>query len=482
MDGEKVTIRFPGIFDTRFNMFSDLLVRLLGELDLSSLSEILLISLKEIVSNCVKAHAKRMFFHNISLDPEKPDEYARGMQLYPSAVLEEWDTFIRENPLTHFEILIHFSLDSSHLTLQVENNAAILKPEWERINQRVKIFREVQNMEDAMARVQDVSEGAGLGIVLTLMLLSRAGLPLENFRIQSRKGSTFTSLTIPLELTPLKTREKFRDLVIAEINDLPSFPENISRLINLCSSEFSTMQSIAGEIEKDPALTAQVFKLVNSAGYINRFESPSLVDAVKIIGLKVLRNLLIVMGARNVINSRYRYRELEAIWENSNRVSFFARSLSRRRHLNDDTASVAGLLHELGKIVLVSMKPALITKINDLILNGRIRNSWPIEEVELGISHPEVGALLGEKWHFPEALVMAIRNQQKPLHAPEQYRDLIYTTYLAIRLQEASENMTDYSAVEEEILQIFQLDSRKQFLSLVHLLDENYQKATAESR
>jgi len=285
---------------------------------------------------------------------------------------------------------------------------------------------------------------------------------------------TRTWLIVPTSPTPPDVKRQFTE-ILTEIEELPSFQENITHLIQMCSSDNVSVQLIAEKIQKDPGLTAQVLKLVNSAGYMNRFRNPTLTDAVKIIGLKVLRVLIMVSAARNVIDSRYRHRDLEQIWEESNRVSFFARQLTRGRAAITEMATVAGLLFELGKIILITLEPDLIQRIHQLMGEGRIRNSSVIEEITVGISHPEIGALIAEKWNFPEPLVAAIRYQHRPLQAPPEYEGLVHAVYLAVRVYEAVIHRGDYYSVEPDILQEYGVENAEQFQQLVDRMVKLYE-------
>ncbi|MCB1140069.1 MAG: HDOD domain-containing protein, partial [Leptospiraceae bacterium] len=337
------------------------------------------------------------------------------------------------------------------------------------------LFKEHQELDAVFSTVRDESEGAGLGLVLMLVLLQNAGIPGNHFRIDSNGGETIARVALPRDQEEAQARNRTIQDVLQEIDALPSFPENIQELWQLCNSESSSIQVITSRVEKDPALTAQVLKLANSAGFMTRTRNPGLTDAIKIIGLKGLGNLLMVAGARKIMSSRYRKKDLESIWDNSNRVSFFAGQMARGDSFARDFASVSGLLYELGKIVLISLKPELIQKIQDMLERGRIRNTALMEEVALGIAHPEVGAMLAERWQFPEPIVQAIRFQQKPLQAVAPYRRLIHCVYLGVRIQQATGGSVDYFSIEEDIRKDFAIESPIQFQGLVDRLQSEYE-------
>lgn len=471
--GEPVSYKYPGILEPGFEFISGFLFRVLNELDLGYMSELVVVLLKEMIFNASKAVAKRVYFEEQKLDITNPGDYNRGMEGFGNTVLRNWDEFRVAHDATKYNIFVDLKLTASDLELVIRNNIVLVPDEENRIRSRFKIFAETSDVHATMERVRDDTEGAGLGIVLVLVLLQNAGIAPGNFNIESKDGQTVTFIRIPRKLRPVEVKAKFTKQILAEIDALPSFPQNITTVLQLCNSTSASLSVIATEIAKDPALTAQILKLVHSAGYITRVRNPTVLDAVKIIGLKMVKNLLLVSGARNIISSKYRVKDLETIWEAANRVSFFARTLASRPDVADSVV-VAGLLFELGKIVLLSLDPETIKGIAKMVGSGRIRNSSIMEEITIGMGHPEVGARLAERWNFPEGLTTMIRFQQKPLQAPESYRESVRTLYMAIRLHEAANAASSYYTVEPEVMESFGMDSPDKFQQRVNGLTQLY--------
>lgn len=476
LNGERVTLRYPCIITSSINFMSGFLFRLLARLDLGFVSELILVVIKELATNASKAALKRIYFREQGRDLNNPDEYARTIKSFSHDVLAHWDDYRQKYIRTEYYIDISLQRQGENLILEIESNTSLLPQERERIQARFEKFNKYTSLNRSFDEIRDPSEGAGLGIVMSLMFLKNIGVPTENLVIESESGRTVNRIIIPVSLKPFELKMKFRDEILAETEALPSLPENITRLMELCNSDTVSVNIIGDGISRDPALTAQLLKLVNSAGYIQRIRRPSITDAVKIIGLKVIRNLLLVSGARNVMNSRYQVRGLGKIWEGSNRVSFYARRLSTGRYpaMLIDNAALAGLLFELGKIILLSFDPKMVRRTQELMGAGRIRNSSVIEEVGLGISHPEIGATIANRWNFPEPLIAAIRFQQKPLQAPPEYQDLVHVVYMAIHIYQAEVQSSDYFAVEPDILEKFSIHSSEQFYDLVGQLSSQY--------
>lgn len=475
--GQRIILQYPGLADIEMNHLSGFFHRLFSRFNIGFISEFLIVLIKEIASNCSRAHAKRLYFRERGLNLKDEETYLRHIKEYSQDVLGHWDDFCLIHGNNNYYIRLKIQKEDDRLVLSVENNAEIIPIEWKRIEFRQEVFERINNIDRAFSSVRDSTEGAGLGIVMTLLLLRNSNIPPEGFQIKSADGITVTTLEVPLNLMPAQIRARFRDEVLAEVQRLPSLPDNLLELMHLCDSPQATVRQIATTLGHDPGLAAQVLKLVRSAGYITRIRNPTLEDAVKIIGTKTLRMVFLVGGARKLLVDHFRKKDLELIWEKSNRVSYFARSLGSNSGETTEQAVLAGLLCELGKIIMVSLRPDQMKKIHELVDNTRVRAGYVVEEITLGISQSEIGALIAERWNFPEPLITAIRYQQRPLVAPEKYRELVEKVYVAVGLQEAVTNTHYYYMLEPLILKKFGLDDPKVFRSRCLQLTEKYEKS-----
>lgn len=469
LDKEVVTIRYPGVLDNKFNIIGQFLNRILGELDLSFLSEPVYVILKELAANASRANAKRIYFQENQINPENPDSYQKGMKSFHNEVIEDWDNWRLSHSRNNYFVEIKIGLKDNLLRIQITNNAALFPKEAARIKERLDSFRKGHDIDQLLVEVMSDEEGAGLGLALIMTLLSNAGVPPENFKIGSENDKTICAIGIPLSIKSPELEKDFKDLIITQLESLPSFPENIQRLWDMCNSSSTEIVTVAREIERDPALTAQILRLANSAGFKTRVRHTSVSEALKVVGLKTVGELLLAVGARNTLAKKFPARELEKIWEDSNDISAIARKIAKSRTIKE-FAGLSGLLCELGRIVLLSVSPDKIKKLGSLREENRIRNLAMIEEIALGISYAEIGALVAEKWQFPEPIIAAIRFQQKPLRAPEQHHDLIWTLFSAIRIHRAQQSTLDPYSVEEDVLGFLELKTPEEFNSLVHRL------------
>lgn len=468
--GQELSFRYPGLMDDRINFVSGFLQRLLSQSGLSYQAELVLTILREIVTNCCKAHAKRIHFQGRGLSMLDPEGYRQGMSDFQSQVLARWREFVQSHQDSEFYIEIRYAVLPEHVRIRVVNNIDIVPGEWDRIRRRLDTAAAFRDMFEAFRAFEDSTEGAGLGLVFISLLLKNAGIAQSNLHISSSEGKTTHTLMIP-RVPPNRRREVMEEIV-GEIEGLPSLPQRIDDLVRLCHDSSASIAHIAKEVSRDPALVAHLLRVVNSPAFRTHRRNPDLETALTVLGLEETGNIAAAVATRSLLADRYQIASLEEIWEESNLISHFAGQLARRLKVDEASASIAGLLSEIGRVVLTALHGASLAKISSLL--GRVRTSSVLEESVIGISHPEIGALLGEKWKFPAGVIEAIRLQHRPLAAGRDFEDLVVVVYLASRMGGFVKGTVQFFDVEPDVLQRFELKSPEDFAGLASRLNEGY--------
>ncbi|MFW5800034.1 MAG: HDOD domain-containing protein, partial [Spirochaetota bacterium] len=183
------------------------------------------------------------------------------------------------------------------------------------------------------------------------------------------------------------TKQQILKAIYKEIDNLPPIPENIKKIRELINNPNSNIKTIAAYVRKDPSLTANLLRIANSAWYAVITRIDSVDRAITTIGLRQLSNLLLTIGAKKIISDRYA--EMEEIWDESYKCAFYSQSIMKTKsNLADDleSAYTVGLLHGLGKIVLLTLSPELMKRIEDLSEKKNM-STHHIEKLSLGITH-----------------------------------------------------------------------------------------------
>lgn len=205
--------------------------------------------------------------------------------------------------------------------------------------------------------------------------------------------------------------------LIDQPGKLPTIPKVGQQLIASFSSEDVSVSEIASQLAADPALSAKLLRLANSA-YFNVSRSIGTVDAaLQMLGFVMVRNL--VLG--NSMASAFKHvkgMDLPRFWRFNLYTACSARWLAHRADFNSDLVFTIGLMQGIGQLQMHAVMPdamASLDKQTGILESGRT----DLEAATLGFHYVQVSAELARIWNFPPALVDALRWVANPLSAGE---------------------------------------------------------------
>lgn len=199
---------------------------------------------------------------------------------------------------------------------------------------------------------------------------------------------------------------------VIDLDSLPAAPPVYAALSRAMTGDPS-IQEIEAIVMKDQAIAAQVLKIVNSAFFGAPRLVTSLPQALSFLGLSALRSLVLTVESFKVFDSSSACREF-SFEEHQTHGLLTARIASRAVLPRErETAFTAGLLHDVGALILASRVPAAYTN----VLRRAVAEQRPLEEVELEMmatGHPVVGAQLLGLWGLPEVIVDIVARHHEP--------------------------------------------------------------------
>jgi len=475
-NGEPIKLKFKYANREILMTLNGLVSKYLSKMDHPFLLNSLVTIIREVVVNAQKANAKRVFFAINNLKITNSKDYELGMKEFKNNIIGDFDSLEKEINKSDYYVLFEMNPINDDLEIKVKNNTAITKEELERINFRISKALQYNDFSQAYEEVDDESEGAGLGIVLTILFLKNMGIDPKVFKISTDGEITITSLVIPKDLKPPAITSKVKDEIANDIDGIPTFPENVLMIQKLINSSTSSIEQIAEKILQDPALSTDVIKLSNSAGFVPGKRIESVYDAVKTIGLRNVNAILIASNARKILNDRYS--NFEQIWEHCNKVAFYSRTLgiALKKASIADNAFLGGLLHDLGKIILLSTDVKLVKTIADTVKDRKMTTSSVMEEISIGISHATIGEIIGQKWNFPDFLLQTIEHHHSPQAIEPKFKDLGNIVYLANIMSGIEERKYDFFHIDENILEKYSIGDENKFKALHEEIKKKYQE------
>ena len=205
---------------------------------------------------------------------------------------------------------------------------------------------------------------------------------------------------------------------VKDISGLVSPPEVCIRLLDLVDSPKSTAHEIGEVISSDPNLSARLLKLVNSSFYNYSGRIDTLSRAIAIVGTRELYSLAISVSAVRAFSKiPAQLINMDTFWRHSLFCGIVARYLAKRCGiLHPERLFVAGLLHDIGELVLFARAPE---KSRDLMLmaEGDENVLAYAQRQEFGFNHADLGGLLATLWQLPDTLVEAVSCHHTPFDA-----------------------------------------------------------------
>ncbi len=204
--------------------------------------------------------------------------------------------------------------------------------------------------------------------------------------------------------------------LVASVDDIPALPSVTVQVIKLTEDPDSTVEDINRVINQDQGLTAKVLRLANSAYYGFPRRIRTVTEATVLLGFQTIKSLALAASVSEVLSREMQGYALQAgeLWRHSQAVAISCRMIAKAvKFRNQEEAYTAGLLHDIGKVILNQhLKEAYREVVQAIESNG---TSFPeAEESILGFTHAQVGSRIAEKWNLPEALVEAIACHHEP--------------------------------------------------------------------
>lgn len=236
---------------------------------------------------------------------------------------------------------------------------------------------------------------------------------------------------------------------IREIGRLSTLPQVTWELMRLLGDENTTPDDLQKVVEQDPALSAKVISLGNSAYYGLRTPATIISRAIVIIGFKELEFLALGLGLADTFDLRkvpFGF-DGEALWLHSLSVAWAAREVASATRLVDSgEAMLGGLLHNLGQIMLVTHFTVQLQRLMNYVEEG---HSFQQGEADLGLWHEAIGYLLAKNWGMPQYLQDVILYHHRPDLATGS-RETVAAINMALKLV----GRTDFGLEYEDRLEI----------------------------
>ncbi len=205
---------------------------------------------------------------------------------------------------------------------------------------------------------------------------------------------------------------------VPRLRELPPLPQVVLDLQAALAKEDVSLDDVAETVSHDQALAAKTLRIANCSFYGVPNRVVSIRQAIGILGLRSVSTLVLAAAVSDrfprIACAGF---DLGCYWRHSVAVALCSREIARRVRLDTDAAFTAGLLHDLGRLVMASQMPQQLEHVYEL----RSERDVPMLEAEregLGPDHTQLGAEVALRWRFGSEIVNAMRLHHEPAAAP----------------------------------------------------------------
>lgn len=237
---------------------------------------------------------------------------------------------------------------------------------------------------------------------------------------------------------------------VAETQYLPVLPQVTEKLLDLRDNPEATVQELVEAVALDPILSAHFLKYANSAFFGSQKQIDSLANAINRIGFTIVLNMAIGISTTKSFNipiegpigirEYWRHALLSA-----HLMRLIASKVPLNQNVNQEIVFLAGLLHNIGFVVLGDQFLEEFTLINNTAQSQSKKSLLELEDLLLGHRHTELGAMLMRYWGLPSEIVISAYEHHNPRYKGKhwQYAALAYLSDYLLDDLNISDNLTD---------------------------------------
>lgn len=252
--------------------------------------------------------------------------------------------------------------------------------------------------------------------------------------------------------------------LVSQLKSLPSLPDIYVKVMNEMQKEEPSLAHIGELISLDIAMSVKILQLVNSAFFGLPREVSSPAEAVVFLGIETVKALVLSVK----LFSQFEHKtsalfSVERLWEHSHMVAMVARMIAAEEKLSRqmvNQAFIAGLLHDVGRLILVAGMPQQYNEVVKLAREQGI-SLWQAEKSLLGATHAEVGAYLLGLWGLPNPVVEAVALHHRPafgLNQGLQLPTIIHVANVLIHERDVDRDGFQYDELDRGHIQQLMLE------------------------
>ena len=441
------------------------------------LKEYLNFCLSELLTNAKKANTKRVYFKEKGLDINNPADYEKGMENFKMDTLTNIGHYLELQKKAGLYIKLVLLLQADKIFIEIRNNSTLTVFEKERIQQKLDSVQEYKNMDEVLTNVLDQSEGAGLGIIIIILMLQKVGLAKDNYQVFSDENETVTRIILPCNKTVFAGAEMLTYEFINLEDYIPVIKEHFGKVERVVNVDGPVdRQAVYEAIRTDLALSLLLFKDVLEKDK-KCFSLPKAIALLSDYDLKFIYS-------EN--NPRIRFVENETvksqILKHSKAVAYYTYNLYRNSKYKDtypedeEYMYLLGLFNSMGGYLIASASEAQLTYITELSQQYTEYGSNILDMFLHGNASTYLSMIASRKYGFDTNVTYDLVSWNGLARVPEKEKKRVYVLHLAEICDFYDRGIVDFYQIDKQVRKDFELETEAQFKVLLAKLKEGLEE------
>lgn len=421
------------------------------------LKEYLNFCLGEVLTNGKKANTKRIYFKDKGLDINNPEDYEKGMATCKDETMDNIDYYLELQKKAGLYVKLSLRLDVDVIIVEIKNNSILNKIEEQRIQNKLDSVQQYHTMEEVFAKALDTTEGAGLGIIIMILMLQKVGLSKDNFRIFSTDKETITRIVLPCNNEVYQSlydlSERFTELQ----KQFPIYEKTLNKIESLVNAEKIDRNEVLSFVRSNISLSMVALKKAVEKNIFN-LNIYSVIDELSDADLRDIyskNNSWLRIVSEN--------EDLDYIYEHARKVAVYCYNLAKNvENLNigltvdPENMFLVGLLSSAG----ILMEKSRTEEQAVIITNEENNNAREI--FETGITSGFINLKFVKNLGFPDYAAYQLAGWNCLKLCPPKIAANMQILYLAEIMEYYTEGLVEFYQINKEVLSLFKINDETQ--------------------
>lgn len=437
------------------------------------LTEYLKFCLGELLTNSKKANTKRVYFEDKNLDINNPEDYELGMKTFKEEAFDNINYYLDLQRKAGLYVKLVLQLKADKVIIEIRNNSIITPAERERIQQKLDNVQQYKTMDEVVNKVLDTTEGAGLGIIIIILMLQRVGLSKENYQVFTTDDETVTRIILPGNEKIFAAIDIMSYELIYMRDHIPVLEQHFKEVNDLSSASPLDRNALLKAVRGDMNLALLLLKYSSE-------KDKSCISLYKAMELLSDQELRFVFSESNptcyVVENTP---ELEDLFFHAERVAYFAYSLYKNlppfeSKYDADSVYTLGLLNSLGYMFLRTETKEQSDYMQELAEQFEEYSDKILDVFNFGNSNNYLKRAYIKKMNFEEDVSVILSCWNNSDKVREDLVPITDILYVAEMMQYYDEKQVEYYQVDKMILKKFKIGDEKQFKTVLVQMKDNF--------